>query len=105
MKTVIWKEPWESIDSDSHELESELQSEIGEGHLLEGKPAKAIARRIDCDDVLFKLSDESLVVVQLTWSSKKENDPFWPYTEVYDSLDSFSNERMELDATDYLMDY
>jgi hypothetical protein len=48
--------PWIPIDqAESSRFEDEYATEIGKQHPLYGVPVKAIARRVDKDDVLFKL--------------------------------------------------
>ena len=78
--------PWEPIESDaSAAFEDEYATEIGKGHPLYGVPVKAIARRSDCDDVLFRLLRHlcEYAVVHLTWSRKEEPDTQWPKFEIY----------------------
>jgi hypothetical protein len=49
---------------------------------------KAVARRQDCDDVLFVSTDNPPVVavVHLTYANQPEQDPRWPETTVFESL-------------------
>jgi len=66
-----------------------LQREVGPDHPLFGKPAKALARREDRDDVLFEISDgteRKYAVVHLTWSRRMEPSGEWPGTQFFDSL-------------------
>lgn len=72
--------PWEETEAP---LDDELEKEINEQHPLFGKSAKAIARRVDCDDVLFKFGEEEYAVVHLIWSGKKEASREFPYTRIY----------------------
>jgi len=77
---------WELIASDeSGPFEDEYAIEIAKGHPLYGVPVKAIARRKDCDDVLFRLLRHlcTYVVVHLTWSKKEETGKNWPGFELY----------------------
>ncbi len=78
--------PWEPIDPvDSGRFEDEYAVEIGKAHPLYGVPVKAVARRIDCDDVLFELLRHlcEYAVVHLTWSGREESDPRWPSCDIY----------------------
>ena len=78
--------PWEPIDPDnSDRFEDEYAVEIGKGHPLYGVPAKAIARRIDQDEVLFRLLRHlcEFAVVHLTWSGRPEDAPSWPACQIY----------------------
>ncbi len=65
-----WLEPWRPVGGGDVGLVEELRREVGAGHLLFGRETEALARRIDCDDVLFATSIPSspLAVVHLTWS-------------------------------------
>lgn len=77
--------PWESIDPEnSDRFEDEYAAEIGKGHPLYGVPVKALARRVDRDDVLFRLLRHlcSYAVVHLTWSGREESDSRWPACEI-----------------------
>ncbi len=78
--------PWAPIDSsDSAKFEDEYAVEIGKAHPLYGVPVKAIARRVDRDDVLFRLLRHlcDYAVVHLTWSGREETDPAWPACQIY----------------------
>ena len=94
-----WLVPWYSLDDPSQEregMERELARELTQGHELFGLPVRALARRQDCDDVLFALEgSERVAVVHLTWSPN-EKAP-WPSTELFASLDEFVVVRMQLD--------
>ena len=81
---------WIAVSSElAANLEAELHRELPKGHQLCGRQLRAIARRQDQDDVLFRSAtdDGSLFCVHLTWS--KERDPQWPWTVRYASLDDF----------------
>ena len=67
-------EPWWQPDAaDLAAIDAELARELEFNlhHPLHGVKCRAIARRTDCDDVLFKLEghDSRLAVVHLTWSA------------------------------------
>ena len=51
-------------------FEGELKRESRFGHVLHRVSAQSVARRLDCDDVLFSLQNhkEPLAVVHLTWA-------------------------------------
>jgi hypothetical protein len=80
-----WLRPWERLKDAGEALVNELQNELPPRHVLYGVPVIAVARRIDCDDVLFTAEDSSktLAVVHLTWTGKPEHDPRWPSTTLY----------------------
>ena len=93
-----WLSPWwstESQDSEFHAtFKRELESEVCKDHPLSGIDARLIARG-DGDDALFELQDGSgrFAVVHLTWARHPEPLP-WPATAMYNSFESFVNERM-----------
>jgi hypothetical protein len=82
---IEWLRPWERLKDAGEALVAELQKELPAHHVLYGVPVIAVARRIDCDDVLFAADDTSktLAVVHLTWAGKRERDPQWPSTLLY----------------------
>lgn len=101
-------EPWHSLaegssSADARRLVIELQRELAPTHPLFKKTVAAIARRYDCDDVLFYVSKspEQYAVVHLTWTGKQERWPSWPETDLYDSFDEFVEQRMKTDASEY----
>ena len=51
-------EPWMAVDAQRRQLlEAELARELPPDHLLANKPLRAVAVRIDRDDVLFEMLD------------------------------------------------
>ena len=90
--------PWVAV-SNADSLAAELARELGPRHVLFGRAVQALARRSDCDDVLF-VSLAQAFVVHLTWTGRQEVDPRWPSTETYASLEAFIEERMVSDAAD-----
>lgn len=97
-KEFEWLSPWWSTASKDDEFHAvfkhELESEVGSNHPLNGIDTRLIARG-NGDDALFELLDGSgrFAVVHLTWARHPERLP-WPVTEIYDSFESFVNERM-----------
>jgi hypothetical protein len=80
-----WLRPWERLKDSGEALVKELQKELPPQHVLYGVPVIAVARRIDCYDVLLAADDPSkpLAVVHLTWAGRTEQDPRWPSTTLY----------------------
>lgn len=80
---------WTAIEDgeEARGLERELARELPPGHRLAGRAVRALARGPDDDDVLYGLPDDALAVVHLTW--RRETDPEWPWTAVYDSPAAF----------------
>jgi hypothetical protein len=77
---------WAAIDPDDRvRFEDEYAVEIAKGHPLYGVLVRAIAKRQDCDDVLFELLRHlcEYAVVHLTWTGKEEVAPDWPGFELY----------------------
>ncbi|HTN04160.1 MAG TPA: hypothetical protein VL132_19875 [Planctomycetaceae bacterium] len=80
-------EPWHA--ESAPEFAAELQRELVPGHVLFGAPVMAVARRQDCDDVLFAIRDgtERMAEVHLTWH--RETDPRWPRTVLFPSMEAW----------------
>jgi hypothetical protein len=100
LTNIQWLEPWHSAPSG---LESELESEISPAHPLFGHKAISVARRDDCDDVLFFLPDNNypLAVVHLTWTGKRESSAESPHTTFYSSLDDWVERGMKPDNQEF----
>lgn len=64
--------------ADAAALERELARELPAAHVLKRERGRAVARRIDCDDVAFEL-DGRCCIVHLTWNG--ETNPSWPRCE------------------------
>jgi len=98
------KEPWLLIEERSVDATgAELRREVGPRHVLKGKKVRALARRQDCDDVLFAIEDGSntFAVVHLTYSRKEESDPQWPSTQIFSSLEDWCTKCMIPDHEDF----
>ena len=97
-------EPWHSVTNadESKGLEEELRREVRRGHELYGAAVRAVARRLECDDVLFSIEDGSgrVAVVHLTWSPRER--PPWPDTDIYADLATWMVERMNRDRDSYM---
>jgi hypothetical protein len=100
-------EPWFSIEKFggvvADALVAELKREVSENHLLYSRPATVLARRLDCDDILFKLDTPKgqFAVVHLTWKRKRESNPNFPRTKIYDSFEDFVKNKMKPDALEF----
>ena len=88
------KDIWEGIENGKEYFKSELVKEINKEHILYGIEVKEIARREDCDDVLFLLLDGSnrYAVVHLTWSGKSEDSKNYPRTRLYNNIEELIKE-------------
>lgn len=98
--TIQWLHPWAACEPGF--AEKELAREIGPKHVLAGKRAVAIGRRVDTDDALFWLPDgpAQLAVVHLTWARRREPKPQWPWTDLYGSVEEWIERRMRPDHED-----
>ena len=82
-------------EEDAHTFEAELRREVPCGHIMYGRNLRAVAGRLDQDDVFFQEEgDAAMLVVHLTWSV--ETDPKWPgvteYRTLADSLEWWPRE-------------
>jgi hypothetical protein len=101
-----FERPWVAVNPPDppgsiHGLVVEALREIGPGHPLYQKELEAIARRIDCDDVLFLIrSTSEVAVVHLTWTRDRIERLPCPDTEILASMDAFQA-RMRADAIEW----
>ncbi len=82
-----WPEGWESLHYDDiPKLTRELNREMCKEHILYSVPVCALGRRKDRDDFIYQIQTEKakFAFVHLTW--RKEKQPSWPYTEVYEKF-------------------
>jgi hypothetical protein len=89
----VWNESWEPITDEAvaSSLLTELTREVCQKHRIFQRAIRALARRVDCDDVLFLTNDAErpLAVVHLTWRGQEESDPTWPITELFADWNEF----------------
>jgi len=93
--TIRWFQPWRAIVDDGRResLESELKREAGRGHPLHGVEVRAVARRMDMDEVCYELGESSqLAVVRLKFALAQPLPS--PETRIYDDVDAFVAECM-----------
>jgi hypothetical protein len=103
MEEITWKLPWRKIQFEAEipGVQNQLELEITDVHPLSGMLPIAVGRRVDCDDVLAKLSDGSYAIVHLVWGSGPGAFPEqYPSFTKYESLKTFAAE-MEQDSLDY----
>lgn len=91
-----WLDPWIPVSSGGA-LERELAMELPARHILKGVSLRAIARRLDNDDVLFELTDHEkpFAVVRLIY--RRQPDPQLPWAVLFDSWDDWVENCMEPD--------
>lgn len=92
--------PWSRVREHAVNLERELHKETAPGHSLYSLKVRAIAQRIDTDDVLFEVDspDFRYAVVHLSWSDEPECDPRWPKTEVFATFKNWAEINMMADS-------
>lgn len=95
-----WRLPWKQSHSIFYSLG--FGRTFPRGHRLFRKRLKELGRRIDCDDVLYSIKNETpkVAVVHLTY--RVETDPKWPTTQIYESLEDFFEKRLIPDAKEYV---
>ena len=99
--------PWRIIEVSSEtknraeQLSDELKSEVPPKHVLYGLKARAVATRIDRDDVLFEIEGGHmpLAVVHMTW--RRETDPYWPRTKLFEGWEQWVRDDMLPAHEDY----
>lgn len=97
------KKPWEPIPATrAANAVAELERELGPAHPLHGRRVRAVAIRCDCDDVLFLLVDEepACAVAHLTFAGKEQN-PLWPETRLFESLEAWARDCMMPDHEEH----
>ena len=101
---MTYLEPWHAVGAEARRLQAELAAELGRRHRLHGLDMRAVARRQDNDDVLFVSADEpqTVAVVHLTWSGRREADPRWPDTTLFGSLEDWAERGMMADHRDFI---
>lgn len=100
---VKWLEAWELLKDSGEVSVNELRKELASQHVLFVVALRAIARHIECDDVLFATEDleNPLAVVHLTWVGRTESEPQWPYTTLYKNWQDWIERRMNPDHQEY----
>ena len=95
--------PWKTIQgSGSIYFSSELQRELPPGHVLYGIKARAVAVRLDQDDVLYEIEGPMpLAVVHLT--NAKETDSRWPRSKLFQSWQDWVRDEMLPAHRDYVL--
>ena len=85
-----WPEGWRVLHYDNiPHVTRELGREVGRAHVLYNLPACALGKKRQTDDYLFQVEagDHNVALVHLTW--KKEKDPAWPHTTLYESFQAW----------------
>ena len=96
-------DPWTEIDGSGDKFVSELIKEMRNDDELYGNTFKAIAQRIDCDDVLFRIKNQEkmLAVIHLSWSGHTDPNKGWPSRTIYSDLNTWKDKCMVPDYEDY----
>ncbi|MEM8598927.1 MAG: hypothetical protein AAGF99_03310 [Bacteroidota bacterium] len=83
--------PWLRVRAErARAFEQELRAEMHPDHPLFERcvTARAVAVRIDCDDVAFALAD-GFAIVHLTWKGRPEHGA-WPGTSLFDTREALA---------------
>jgi hypothetical protein len=101
--SITFLEPWMAVQAEG--LEKQLRREVALGHPLHSVRVRAIARRQDCDDVLFVGIDEPqlVAVVHLTWASQTVVHPY-PNTRFFSSFEEWVEQGMKVDHKEFVGD-
>lgn len=101
MTAIRYLEPWTAVEEQDGPLVDGLRREVCPGHPLYGAQTRALARRIDQEDVLFEVlaPERRLAVVHLT--GKCEDDPRWPHVVFLPDFDTWANLIMRVDHEEY----
>lgn len=99
--------PWKRIEdlpeikNQAEHLSARLKEDLPSKHVLQGLKMKAVARRVDRDDVLFEIEgrEMSLAVVHMTW--RKETDSNWPDTQFFENWEQWVRHAMLPDHDEY----
>lgn len=102
LAAVTWQKPWTILTPAEHDLAlTQLRRELDPKHVLYGRPARPLLKRIDRDDVLCVMSSPvQLAVVHLTYTSSVPERPPLPTTTTYDRVWEFVD-RTHQDAAEY----
>ena len=102
-RSISWLLPWQPADdADAVMLVHELDRELHRTHPLHGRAWLAVGRRIDSDDALFVLdAPYGLAVVHLPYATTVPEQPPFPTTRLYATVDDFVAECMNPDHIAY----
>ena len=96
MNTFAWPNQWQEVTQEERIfLEQELSREIIPGHILFGLPIRAIARREDCDDVVFAIVGSAQVAeAHLVYGGRASHSD-WPLSVLYQSLSEWQKKQVK----------
>jgi len=103
LSDMAFLEPWIAAGSDAAALEAELKREVGSDHPLRSRRVQAVARRQDCDDVLFITLDAPrfVAVVHLTWGGRVEPRQF-PRATIFPTFEEWIERGMNVDHLEFI---
>lgn len=99
-----WLAPWRPIaGEEATGLERVLRREVGHNHEVHGLRVRALARRVDCDDVLFAVEDGTgrVVNVHLTWTQDPPERFPCPIATFFSSFDVWRRDGMQSDIDEF----
>ena len=93
-------EPWCAFNKN---FATQLHRELSSDHVLYGATVRTIARREDCDDVLFEVMDREyqFAKVHLTWQGMQP-DGHWPRTTLYKDWNEVYEKLLLPDHNEYI---
>lgn len=93
-KYINEHDEWYKINSETY-YEDELYKEVSDKHILFGKKCVAVAKRDDCDDILFLVQNSEIkyAIVHLTWNSGLESHSLFPMTRTFCSIEELIEDR------------
>ena len=97
---ITWRSPWRGLDDgEAAELQAQLEREIGFRHPLAKRDAVVVGRRIDNDDIVARLNDDTFVNVHLVWTRSAAGlSKDYPSWFAYGQLEGFLT-AMQRDAS------
>lgn len=99
--------PWRWLTGGGDEFVGELRRAVGPSHLLHGKTVLPLARRSDCDDVLYLVEETArpfIVVHHFTPKGCPQRMPHLPSLALYDDWDDWASRCMRPEHRDYMRD-
>lgn len=102
ISNISWRTPWRAIRfaAEVPGVQAQLEIEITPKHPLFGRHAIVVGCRIDCDDVLVRLKDDTYANVHLVWGRAGDDPGEYPSWFSYGGLPQFVT-AMNADAEVY----
>jgi hypothetical protein len=96
--------PWAALAWDRAKiLERELTSELPPAHVLAGRKFRALAARVDRDDVLFEIEGNSTTLAVVHLTHQRESNSNWPVTNLFNSWELWVREVLIPDHNEFTL--